>query len=490
MKILLVDIPTNPIRVTEPYLALSRIKNIVSEKFFHEKLVELHGVKLPPPRSYRLGLLYIASVLEQGSHQVYYCNMSAEDEFKLADLAKECDVMGVSDMTPTFPIVQEICKISKQENENIITVVGGPHSTFMDRETLKDPYIDIVVRGEGELTFHELIEHLEKDLPLKEVKGISFKGGNKIIRNPNRQLIGNLDTLPSPAYHLLPGGLGKFHAYIMSTRGCPYRCTFCSARMSKVRYFTPKRFVEEIRLCEELLGGKSNLVHVVDDTFTFNRKHANSICKLLKREGIDLSLFCNVRADTLNKDFIRTLYEDGNFIYFGMGIESVSDPTLNLIEKGIRYGDALTAYSLIKDFKSIFLKIYWITGLPGETHESLFNRNKEIRRLINKDMVDFMGNSVLTPYPGTPIFNFPEKYCIEITSYDWSRYDHRSFPPVYRLENMNGFEIYFHFLLTESAIVESLCQKYGMIDEFRHSLEDISKKIRKITLAHERRRFL
>lgn len=183
-------------------------------------------------------------------------------------------------------------------NPECCTVIGGPHVSFTSRETLEEcPYIDYVVRGEGELVFKELVNNMPE---VSKILSISYRKNGEIIENADGGLITNLDEIPFPAYHLLPMGKyrlgGKRFAAIITSRGCSFRCIFCSSsnlygRVWRAR--SPENVLEEIKTVAEY-GVKE--IEFLDDTFTLNQKRAMRICDLIVRENLDISWSCSSRG--------------------------------------------------------------------------------------------------------------------------------------------------------------------------------------------------
>jgi len=191
------------------------------------------GISEQKKYSISTGLLSIASMLESEGHKVEYIQQEfLEDtgrwEDKIVKLAN-FDLIGISSYTWMYKKSLKIVEKLNRLNKNLITVMGGPHVTFLDKETLNDG-VDIIVRGEGEETFKELCDRIENHRNLDDLKGITYKKDGKIIRNGNRNLV-NLDSLPTPAFHLVPKEVrkGKFTS-LSTTRGCPFNCLYCAER--------------------------------------------------------------------------------------------------------------------------------------------------------------------------------------------------------------------------------------------------------------------
>ena len=230
-----------------------------------------------------MGLAYVAAVLRKEGHEVRIADflVSKYSKEKLGRTIKEYqpDIVGTTSVTLNYPGAAAILKDVKEINDNIMTVFGGPHVTFTPEETLtvEAPWVDLIVMGEGDYTLGDIIE----GKPLPEVKGIAFKRNDKVVITEQRPWIENLDELPEPARDLFP--IGRYRALgaeggIISSRGCPFGCTFCVGHRMvgrKGRFRNPKLVVNEI---EHVLGLGFKTINIVDDLLTINKKHVYAIC--------------------------------------------------------------------------------------------------------------------------------------------------------------------------------------------------------------------
>ena len=237
------------------------------------------------------GVLSIASVLKD---DVSIVDGNVE-ELNLDDV-KDCLCVGIS-MIEGYQLKEalEISKFVRKVNKDIPIIWGGWFPSMLPEIVLKDSNIDIVVRGQGELTFLELVNNLKQNKPLDNIKGISFRKDNKIINNPERELK-DINEFPSFPYELLK--LEKYEniylnsravSYVAS-RGCPYRCTFCNDRIiykGKVFEYSVKRVIEDLRILIEKY--KFNAILFDDETFFSNKKRILEICKAIKKNKKDIN---------------------------------------------------------------------------------------------------------------------------------------------------------------------------------------------------------
>jgi anaerobic magnesium-protoporphyrin IX monomethyl ester cyclase len=376
----------------------------------------LTGATSPP-----LGLAYIASKLEAEGHEVRIVDSLAMG-YDLADLegelrAFEPELVGVTATTPMIYDAYGVARLAKGVNPDCTVAVGGPHASFTAAETLSEcGSIDVVVRGEGELTMAELASGEE----LSRIRGIAYRDDGRIRQTADRELVRDLDDLPPPAYHLLPMRRYRFRdvgfATMITSRGCPFGCIFCSSSklMGKSwRGRSPEDVVEEMRLLSEGYGIRE--IEILDDTFTLNRRRAREICELIRRERLDVSWSCSSRVDTIDEATAREMRAAGcHSIY--LGVESASQRSLNFLRKGISLAAARRALEMLRrlNFNTV---ASFIIGIPGETVKAI-ERTISFAKRLNPTFAQF---SLLTPYPGTELYEYAREKGLLLTR-DWSRY--------------------------------------------------------------------
>ncbi|MDD1766338.1 MAG: B12-binding domain-containing radical SAM protein, partial [Candidatus Methanomethyliaceae archaeon] len=264
------------------------------------------GLKVPP-----LGLAYIAATLEREGVNVTILDAVVADisHKELGEVLQRThpDVIGVTSTTPTIYDAIKTVMIAKENCPDSVTVMGGSHITFTPLETmLACPDLDVGVIGEGEATALDLIKSVEGRKPLSEVDGIVYRKDGNIFRNKPRRLIENLDELPFPARHLLP--LKKYTVLgertllgnIMTSRGCPYQCIFCSSSKFYGRRFrarSPNNVVDEMEELVTKYGIQS--IEIVDDTFTVDKNRAARIADEIIQRGLRIYWTCGSRADLI-----------------------------------------------------------------------------------------------------------------------------------------------------------------------------------------------
>ena len=334
-------------------------------------------------------------------------------------------VVGTSCATMSYPTASRVLKACKRFDPSVVTVIGGPHVSFTAKETLEHaPWIDIVVCGEGEETLAALIRALEGGASLRGVPGIAFREDGAIVLTGTRPPIEDLDALPMPARHLLP--LSKYRALgapasVITSRGCPFGCTFCSAPKMfgrEVRFRNPKLVVHEVEYIHKELGFEE--IHFVDDTFTLNPRPAQAICHEIIARGLHIKWHAYSRVDTINQDLLKIMKQAGCY-YICFGIESGSQQVLDTIKKGINLEQAKQAVRLAAE-AGMGMLLSFIFGLPGETPETARETVALAKELRDKYGANY-GFHLLAPLPGTEMREKAADYGIRILTSNWASYD-------------------------------------------------------------------
>ena len=380
-------------------------------------------------RTLPLGIAYIASVLEKSGLPIDIIDMNVHrmDLTGLKDelIKRDANIVGITSTTPQIRLSWEIAKLAKQINPNCKVVLGGVHPTSLPEESLSTPYVDFVVRGEGEVTFLDLIRALGGNGNLKNVKGLSFETGGKITHNPSRPFIGNLDSISFPARHLFPFPEAyrspmlerKLFADIITSRGCPGSCIFCNKSIfgNTFRARSPENVVDEI----ELLVGEYGVgeIHIADDTFTFDIERAMRICDLIIERNLDIAWSCSngIRVDCVNRELLTKMKEAGCY-RVSFGVESGSDEVLRRIGKRITLQQARSACEIANDVGLTTIAFYML-GNYGENRETM-EKTIAFAKSLNTDYAQF---TIATPFPGTALYKLVEKHG-KILTKDWERY--------------------------------------------------------------------
>ena len=366
-----------------------------------------------------LGLAMVAAVLEKNGYLVEILDLPtlgfSENSLPMIIRQEKPDAVGITAMTPTISSAVSVAKKVKETDSNVTVLLGGAHATILPEETLQNtPEIDIIVRGEGEQTTLELVKVLEENPgSINQVLGITYKEGASIKSNPLRPPILDLDSLPFPAFHLLPVGKYRLHPPfgrrspvmpIITSRGCPYRCIFCSKSVfgKKYRSNSSAYVVDEIRLLNEKFGVKE--IKFYDDVFTLDRKRVIAICRQLKEQGIDIPWTCETRVNLADSELLGVMKDAGCYM-IEYGVESGNQRILNNLKKDITLGQAIEAFKLTHE-AGIETVAYFMIGSPEETPQTI----EETVEFVKKLDPDFVQFSITTPYPGTELYSLSVKH--------------------------------------------------------------------------------
>jgi anaerobic magnesium-protoporphyrin IX monomethyl ester cyclase len=400
------------------------------------KGVYRHQLYLP------MGLAYLAAVLEEDGHEVTVIDCPAQEidleqlKTKLASI--QPDLIGITSMTPTIQSALLSAHAAKEVCPDAMVVIGGPHATFMDEQVLaEEQAIDVVVRGEGEETLLELAQNVSNQKALKGIEGITFRNNGQTVRTPNRLPIQKLDELPRPAYKYF--SLEKYRLFgrkmlpIMTSRGCPSQCSFCTtARMfgKAFRARSPKSIVDELEWLRDVHG--ADAFSFYDDTFTLDTKRAVTICEEIRNRKIGLPWDCQTRVSKVSEDLLATM-RNANCQQVFFGVESGCQKILDAVNKGTTVEQNRKAIKMAKD-AGLFVAISVIIGYPGETRNMLM----QTIDLVKKADPDDVYICVATPYPGTDLRRLVEEMGYEISN-DWGRYD--TITPIFKNPNLSAEDI-------------------------------------------------
>ena len=379
-----------------------------------------HSGSLESKRAYLpLGLAYLAAVLrESGKHEFKVIDAAALDlkNQQVEEILKEfnADVVGVGAVTDTFEGALNVCRIAKKLRMK--TVVGGVHVTLLPNESIAFDEIDIIVIGEGEYALVNLLDSMEDKKDLKKVKGIIFKKNNKgkikFVRTQIRERIKDLDKIPFPARDLFPWKLYSSYSslvrelpcmHIMTSRGCPFHCTFCSSQnLWKVcTSRTPQNIIKEIEYLIEHYKVKE--LYILDDTFNLNLKRIEEFCDEIIKRKIKISLRVAARVFPMTKNILRKMKKAGIWcIYYG--VESGNQEVLNDIKKGIKIEQVKKTFKMTKEV-GIRVLGYFMIGFPKDNEKTI----QDTLNLALELDPDFVNFAILTLYPGTDIYELAIK---------------------------------------------------------------------------------
>jgi len=390
------------------------------------------GSSMPP-----LGLLSIAAVLEREGIEV---EIVPADVLKLSwrDIRKKIreaqpDIVGVTSTTENRFQSFELVKLAKEAHPQALTVMGGPHASMATDDTLAHiGDLDIVVRGEGEETMLDLCHALERKKQINgisHVAGISYRLNGQVVHNRPRTPIINLDSLPFPAFHLVPfekynfkievPGYGLLPAVnVMTSRGCPFNCNFCATPINwgrAVRMRSPLNVIQEIEFLIQKYG--ASVIFFYDDTFNVSVKRVEEISDLILERKLPIFWRCEIRLDLMTRPLLAKMKQAGLF-HVSFGLEAGSERVRNtIIDKKIKIKDFHNMMAWCKELE-IIPNVFFIFSHPTETWEEA----QETIRIIEQCKNDVEASvAVLHIYPGTPLEKTAQEIGLLAADFTWTQ---------------------------------------------------------------------
>lgn len=367
-----------------------------------------------------LGIAYITALLNREGHEAIIKegnNKTFEELINSVRIVKP-DIVGITMNTTTRFICLKLAEEIKSKY-GLPIILGGPHPTLMTDQLLRNyPFVDYIVRNEGEYTTLNLINAIERKRDLKKIKGLSYRENGKIVHNERAEPIMNLDSLPYPEYKFFNlKGYGKNPEHpkellkypvgsIISSRGCPYNCTFCSSSNfwgHKIRFRKAECVVDEM----ENLYSKYNTKYIVfnDDNFTSDKKRAIKICKMMIKRKLseEIKWLCRAEVNIIDRELLSWL-KKANCHTIEYGVEDISPEGLKFFKKAHNMNQVFDAFKLTHEY-GIGIRSYFIVGGDHETKENI----KLKKRVIEKLNPTITTASLLLAYPGTEIYENGKK---------------------------------------------------------------------------------
>ena len=385
-----------------------------------------------------LGILHITGYIRKFGHSVKIFDLQLP-HLNIPDTIRQIlsghpDIIGFSAMTSNCLNAQKIAKEIKKNLPAVPIILGGAHVSAVPIKTMtRFDAIDFGVIAEGEVSFLELLDVIANGQPVSEVKGIVWRGtdGRAVVNEP-RVPIQNLDDLPIPAWDLLdrfpegyPSSLLEAKRLpgtaIMTSRGCPFHCTFCDHRVfgSRVRHFSAEYALNMMRHLRSEYGIRDLMI--IDDNFLLDKNKLFDVCNRMKAERMDFSWYCMGHEKSMTDDILAKIREAGCW-FIEIGIESGNDGILKRIKKGTTKADVEGA---VKRAKKAGLKVKgnFIFGFPGETLETL----EETAEFALDLKLDFFQQNFLTVWPGCEIAEelFETPQSVNLLEDDWGKLAHQ-----------------------------------------------------------------
>lgn len=418
---------------------------ILRSERYASKFLGAAGAALVP-----LGILYIAGYLEQkgckvnvidAEQQLLTQNETVEKVQKIVENDKNCYI-GITATTVGFNNALLLAQNLKNKIPDVIIILGGVHVTALPEHAMSYDCFDYGILGEGEITTYELLDCLNNNNDISSVNGIVYRKDGKLLYTQKRDLIKNLDEIPFPARHLLKNiekyipGLSDYKTLpvtnIITSRGCPGSCTFCSNAVfgRTYRSRSAQNIFEEIK--EVIDKYKMKEIHFIDDTFLLNKKRVYELFELCKKNKLKFVWSCYSRIDNVNYEYLKFLKENGCW-RISFGIESGDKKVLEDIKKRITLEQAKDVITWCNDFGIQTTGLFMI-GHPTDTNEAIENTIKFATDIPFTDAAC----CVSTPLPGSAQFKEMFK------DYDYTKIDFSRFNTMYSIvppKGMNNYDV-------------------------------------------------
>lgn len=389
------------------------------------------GVESRQGRKEPLGICYISAYLKKYGHTTRVVDQIDETNDDILDIVNtfKPDIVGISSMTYNYPNALNLAKRIKAEYGDVTVFFGGTHASGMP-DIVKEPAIDVVVIGEGELTTLELVNTLEKTPSLdnlEHIKGIAFLKDNDVYITPPRERITDLDNLPFPDKSDLPMEkykglelkylLNRRMSSIHTARGCSGFCTFCTTPMLYKDGWIARSAVSIVDEMEHLVRDyKIQTIFFADEDFMKDRNRVFAICDELIKRKVEVFWFCFSKITDIEPTILKRMKQAG-CINIMLGIEAMHDESLKKIAKRTTVEKTKAAIRIAHKTGLIIGGTYML-GYPWETSETLMAGLKELKKL----KLDHVYLNYITPFPGTPFY----KDCVRqklIGDYEFDYYD-------------------------------------------------------------------
>lgn len=335
------------------------------------------------------------------------------------------DVIGISSKSQNFKSAINTAEIAKTLVPEVKIIMGGPHPSLVKEKVLEFSCVDIVVLGEGEITFFELMEAFEHNAGFEKIEGIAYKKNAQVFVNEPRTYISDLGLLPNP-YKYVKETLKDFNQYpkhafrsVFSTRGCPFNCSFCGSHAiwsRKVRFRPVEHVIEEILFLKKLGVSYFNFD---DDTFGVTKNYLHELCYKIGRQCKGILWSAEIHVKLIDND-VLTAMKDAGCDLIKIGIESGNNTILKEINKHITIEEAIEAAESITK-KGMHVMSFFMVGFPQETEETLNDTLSAIKAIKG-----YTTYGIFTPYIGTQAF----EQCLALgmisENFDVSLYNHQS----------------------------------------------------------------
>jgi len=464
----------------QPHLLSDELKHeqnkIVTEFWatMHKHAVLLGDIPSEPNH----GIYFIAGTLIKAGYNVEAIDFHAYDRYlryknerkiEISDIEeaiknKEAKIFGISSKTVAIERGLKIAEVIRKYHPDSKIVFGGLHPTLEGENLLKEnsELIDYIIQGEGEESSLELLNHINGKLPIESVKNLLYYNDEGVMVKNERRLVTDVDVdnLAYPAYELICNEASPIVPRVLSARGCPHGCAFCSIthyydRKYKLR--CPESVVDEIQYLHEKFN--IDFYCLGDLTFSLNREYTHKICNLLIERNLHhIKWWCQTTIGRLNEKDLEIMKKSG-CIQVAFGVEADDQQILDLVDKPMDASRTEKQCELVKA-AGLTVQTYWLLGFGNDTKESIEKRIKLIKYYIESGLTDSIHVSVPVPFPGTPIWKEPEKYGYKINHKQFGKYwmncDELGYgKPIVDTKYLTADHLYMYWLLALSTATEA-----------------------------------
>jgi radical SAM superfamily enzyme YgiQ (UPF0313 family) len=360
----------------------------------------------------RLGLAIIGAILKRAGYDVtIFAESISKIDFE--ELFK-ADAVGISTLTCTAPRAYALGDVIR-ENSSAKVFMGGPHVSFLPEEALN--HCDYVLRGEAEDTILPFIKALEANEGFNKIPGLSYKENGRIIHTGNKGLVKDLDSLPSPDLDLYTARIPKNVAPVVTSRGCPYGCTFCSVTKMFGRGYRANSVDRVIADVKDIIEKGYDWIFFYDDNFVANPKRTKAILRKIIDEKIQFKWGAQVRAEIAKDSELLELMKLAGADFLYIGFESINPSTLECFNKNQSVEDIEKS---INEIHKYGINIHGMFVIGSDADDS--NIIPSTVDFAIKNRIDTIQLMALVPLPGTVVYNQIQKEN-RILTYDWSKYD-------------------------------------------------------------------
>lgn len=442
-----------------------------------------NSVSYPP-----LGLLYVAASIQRDRprHEVslfdYNAGSKTYEDLLPTLMEIRPDVVGMTAYTYTLYDLYRVCELVRQYLPETKIVLGGPHIDVYPDETLRQPFVDFLVKGEGEITFLELLDHFEGVRSIESVRGVYWRNAAGQAQFTGiRTTIGDLDSLAIPDRRLLASkgyrsivNPNYLETTMITSRGCPFSCNFCDQGGNKYRYRSPRNVVDEMEACQ---AAGMQFIQFTDDTFNLFPKKVKHLCLEIIERKVQIPWSFRGRVDQVDDEMFELLAR-ANCKRVFFGVESGSDSMLEVIGKRITTAETRRAFALARQH-GIETIGYFMMGFPNETEEQIM----ETINLAKSIGAAYAYVSITLPLPTAPLWQevtrdprFPRDYLRNYTLSPSPEFEMLPWSNLFTLRQLYRFNkrFYREFYFRPAYVLQRLRDVKSAVELARKALAGLS----------------